>query len=42
MRWYRNGVSHQFQQPVVKNYTFGNGPDNVDELEKLKEENHLK
>lgn len=42
MRWYRNGESHQFQQPVVKKYTFSKGPDNVDELEKLKEENHFK
>lgn len=39
MKWYRNGEIHRFQQPVGKQYTFGKGPDYVDELEKIKAEN---
>lgn len=40
MKWYRNGEIHRFQQPVGKQYTFGKGPEHVDELEKLKAENN--
>ncbi|PUB12515.1 helix-turn-helix domain-containing protein [Paenisporosarcina sp. OV554] len=39
MKWYRNGETHRFQQPVGKQYTFGKGPENVNEMEKLKAEN---
>lgn len=40
VRWYRNGETHRFQQPVGKQYTFGKGPDHFNEVEKLKAENH--
>lgn len=39
MKWYRNGEIHRFHQPVGKQYTFGKGPEYVDEVEKLKAEN---
>ena len=41
MKWYRNGETHRLLQPVGKQYTFGKGPEYVDEVEKLKAENRF-
>lgn len=40
-RWYRNGETHRFKQPVGKQYTFGKGPEELSELESLKLENRF-
>lgn len=34
MKWYRNGETHRFHQPVGKQYTFGKGPSDLSEIEK--------
>ena len=39
MRWYKNGEMHRFDQPVGKQYTYGKGPENLSEMELLKNEN---
>lgn len=39
MRWYKNGEMHRFDQPVGKQYTYGKGPENLSEVELLKNEN---
>lgn len=41
MRWYRNGETHRFEQPVGKQYTYGKGPEYASELDKLKHENRF-
>jgi len=40
-RWYRNGETHRFRQPVGKQYTFGKGPEILSELDELKLENRF-
>lgn len=39
MRWYRNGETHRFNQPVGKQYSYNKGIEELPELEKLKIEN---
>lgn len=39
MRWYRKGELHRLEQPVGKQYTFGKGPEDGSETEKLQAEN---
>lgn len=34
-KWYRNGEHHRFRQPVGKQYTYGKGPENISDTEKL-------
>jgi transposase len=34
MRWYRNGETHRFNQPVGKQYSYGKGPSDLSEIEK--------
>lgn len=41
VRWYKNGETYRFQQPVGKQYTYGKGPVDQDDLTKLKIENHF-
>jgi transposase-like protein len=41
LRWYRKGEVHRLEQPVGKQYTFGKGPQNMSELEKVKAENQF-
>ena len=36
LRWYKNGETHRFNQPVGKQYTYGKG---VYEIERLRMEN---
>ena len=36
MRWYRNGETHRFHQPVGKQYTYNKGLDELSEVERLK------
>ncbi|KHE71655.1 transposase [Halobacillus sp. BBL2006] len=36
MRWFRNGESHRFAQPLGKQYAYGKGPEDENELIKLK------
>ena len=38
-RWYRNGEEHRFPQPVGKQYTYGKGPERLNDLDQLKLEN---
>ncbi|QOS97467.1 IS3 family transposase [Brevibacterium sp. JNUCC-42] len=33
MKWYRNGETHRFHQPVGKQYSFGKGPSDLSEIE---------
>lgn len=39
MKWYKAGELHRFEQPVGKQYSFGKGPEDKSETEKLKAEN---
>lgn len=39
MRWYRNGETHRFNQPIGKQYSYNKGIEELSELEKLKIEN---
>ncbi len=39
MRWYKNGETHRFEQPVGKRYTFHKGPEYASEQAKLEAEN---
>ncbi|WP_336183978.1 IS3 family transposase [Bacillus sp. 205(2023)] len=39
VRWHKAGDTHRFEQPVGKQYTYGKGPENSSELEKLQAEN---
>ncbi|AVB09639.1 IS3 family transposase [Bacillus velezensis] len=39
VRWYKDGDTHRFEQPVGKQYTYGKGPEYSSELEKLQAEN---
>ncbi|WNS81677.1 IS3 family transposase [Domibacillus sp. DTU_2020_1001157_1_SI_ALB_TIR_016] len=39
MKWYKAGELHRFDQPVGKQYSFGKGPEEENETEKLKAEN---
>ena len=39
MRWYKNGETHRFDQPVGKQYTFNKGPEYENEQTKLEVEN---
>ncbi|MED3576133.1 hypothetical protein [Cytobacillus praedii] len=42
MRWERKGESYRFDQPVGKQYSYGKGPENQDELEaEPKKNKHL-
>lgn len=41
VRWYRNGETHRFEQPVGKQYTYGKGPEPSSEIERLKQENRF-
>ena len=42
MRWERNGESYRFSQPVGKQYSYGKGPEDQDELETERRKNkHL-
>lgn len=36
MRWYRNGETHRFHQPVGKQYTYNKGIEELSEVERLK------
>jgi transposase len=39
MKWYRNGETHRFNQPIGKQYSYNKGIEELSELEKLKIEN---
>lgn len=39
MKWYRMGQTHRFEQPVGKQYSYGKGLKERDELEQLRLEN---
>ncbi|MGX5373591.1 IS3 family transposase [Bacillus cereus] len=39
MKWYRTGQTYRFQQPVGKQYSYGKGPKELNELEQLRLEN---
>lgn len=39
MRWYRNGETHRFHQPVGKQYSYGKGPEYESETDRLQAEN---
>jgi len=41
LRWYRNGQTHRFAQPVGKQYTYGKGPEFATEVERLRQENRF-
>lgn len=41
LRWYRNGETHRFEQPVGKQYTYGKGSEVTSEVERLKQENRF-
>ena len=41
VRWHKNGETYRFQQPVGKQYTYGKGPEEQDDLTKLEIENHF-
>ncbi|WP_419884733.1 IS3 family transposase [Paenibacillus sp. B-A-8] len=41
MRWNRNGERHRLEQPVGKQYSYGKGPEDSSELEKVKAENRF-
>ncbi|MEK5254148.1 IS3 family transposase [Paenibacillus sp. FSL F4-0125] len=41
MRWNRNGERHRLQQPVGKQYSYGKGPEDSSELERVKAENRF-
>lgn len=36
MRWYRNGETYRFEQPVGKQYAYNKGIKSLDETERLK------
>jgi transposase len=36
MRWYRNGETHRFHQPLGKQYTYNKGIGELSEVERLK------
>lgn len=36
MRWYRNGETHRFDQPVGKQYTYHKGVAELTEIERLR------
>lgn len=36
MKWYRNGETHRFHQPVGKQYTYNKGIEELSEVEHLK------
>lgn len=36
MRWYLNGETHRFEQPVGKQYTYNKGIEELPEIERLK------
>jgi transposase-like protein len=36
MRWYRNGTTHRFHQPIGKQYTYNKGIEEYSEVERLK------
>ncbi|RAT14044.1 transposase [Bacillus cereus] len=38
-QWYRTGQTYRFQQPVRKQYSYGKGPKELNELEQLRLEN---
>ncbi len=38
-RWYRNGETHRFLQPVGKQYSFGKGPEYLSEVDYLRNQN---
>lgn len=38
-KWYKAGELYRFNQPVGKQYSFGKGPEDESETEKLKAEN---
>lgn len=35
MRWYRNNEIYRFDQPIGKQYTYGNGPEGLSETDKI-------
>ncbi|KAA0761775.1 IS3 family transposase [Bacillus sp. SH5-2] len=39
MKWYRTNQTYRFQQPVGKQYSYGKGPKELNELEQLRLEN---
>ena len=39
LRWYKNGETHRFNQPVGKQYTYGKGVLEASEIERLRMEN---
>ena len=41
MKWHREGQLHRLEQPVGKQYSFGQGPEYTSELEKMKAENRF-
>lgn len=36
MRWFKNGETHRFAQPVGKQYSYGKGPEDDSELSQLR------
>jgi transposase len=36
MRWYRNGETHRFEQPVGKQYAFNEGIGELSEIDSLR------
>ncbi len=38
MKWYRNGETYRFEQPVGKQYSFGKGPEYETETVRLQME----
>lgn len=34
MKWYREGQTYRFAQPVGKQYTYGKGPEDLSEIQK--------
>lgn len=41
VRWYKNGEMHRFEQPVGKQYSYGEGPEKRSEIDQLKQENRF-
>jgi transposase len=39
MKWYREGQTHRFSQPIGKQYSYGKGPEGLSEMEGLKRKN---
>lgn len=43
MRWYKNGETYRFEQPIGKQYKYGHGPESASKEERMGQQiNHLK